>query len=262
MKFNKLLFLIIVFLTLIISLNSINVHAQTCDISNKILDPHVRGDVYLNPLIQTYLTKNSLNEQRNIKYISGSRVYCLGNGKGKKILICGGIHGDEVQGSLSVLEFLYYIQRKEPTGTLYIIPFAIPVDTEKNTRTYNDSGLVYDPNRKANINGTPVNKILKFAVSHKVKYIIDVHSGTGVSKNGMVYYQTNFEKNWAAFIKQKTKSTLKTNPQKGTLRSEARAKKINAIVLEVEKKSQGVDLPVQKELDMIKRAYTYLMMIK
>ena len=149
--------------------------------------------------MRSYLEQNSLNTI-DFNLENGSRVYRFGNGKGKKILICGGIHGDEVQGSLTVISFLYYLKSHGNRGTIYLIPFAIPIDTEKNTRKYNQSGTVYDPNRRADIPGTPVNKILNFALDHEINYLIDIHSGTGVSEQGMVYYGNEFEEKWASSI--------------------------------------------------------------
>lgn len=258
MRINRLIFSILIFFAVISGIATPIFTTPSPNIPNKILDQNVAGDVYLNPLIKTYIEKHPSYQNIATNYTNGSRVYCLSHGKGKRILICGGIHGDEVQGSLSVLGFLYYLKKQGYSGTIYIIPFAIPIDTEKNTRTYNDSGSVYDPNRKANVAGTPVNKILNFAVSHRVKYIVDVHSGLGVNEKGMVYYQSNFEKRWALSIQRKTQSEIRTSPTNGTLRSEASKRKINAITLEVEKKTLGVDSPVQTELNMIKKAYAYL----
>ncbi len=261
MNFKTLIFLILTFSLISSGLISISSPAYATHIYNQTLDVEVGGNIQANPLIEDYLDKNSLNSQFGFNLEKGSQVYRLGNGKGKKILICGGIHGDEVQGSLTVVSMLYYLKSHRNTGTIYIIPFAIPIDTEKNTRYYNQSGDVYDPNRKADIPGTPVNKILKFAVSHKINYLIDVHSGIGVKEEGMTYYGNSFEENWAKNIQNNTGCVIKTNPANGTLRSEASKRNIKAITLEVEKINQGVDVPVQTELNILKNACAYLKVI-
>lgn len=256
MNFKFLFILILIFSIFLVILNCETSYGQP--LSNEIIDPSVAGDVYLNQGINSYLELNSLNEI-NFDLKDGSRVYRLGNGKGKKILICGGIHGDEVQGSLTVIQMLYFLKNQNIHGTVYLIPFAIPIDTEKNTRYYNQSGEVYDPNRKADIPGTPVNKILKFAIDHRVNYIIDVHSGIGVKEEGMVYYGNSFEEKWAQSIQNNTGCVIKTNPTNGTLRSEASKRNIKALTLEVEKIDQGVDIPVQTEFNILKNAYNYLL---
>jgi predicted deacylase len=261
MNFKVLILLILAFSLISSSLINISSPSYATHIYTKTLDVEVGGDIHSNPLIENYLENNSLNTPFDFNLEKGSKIYRLGNGKGKKILVCGGIHGDEVQGSLTVVSLLYYLKSHENTGTIYIIPFAIPIDTEKNTRYYNQSGDVYDPNRKADIPGTPVNKILKFAVSHKINYLIDVHSGIGVKDEGMVYYGNSFEESWAKNIQNNTGCVIKTNPTNGTLRSEASKRNINAITLEVEKLNQGVDVPVQTELNILKKACAYLRVI-
>lgn len=261
MNLKTLIFLILTFSLISSGLININSPAYATHIYSKTLDVEVGGNIHNNLLVENYLENNSLNTPFDFNLEKGSRIYRLGNGKGKKILICGGIHGDEVQGSLTVVSLLYYLKSHENTGTIYIIPFAIPIDTEKNTRYYNQSGDVYDPNRKADIPGTPINKILNFAVSHKINYLIDVHSGIGVKEEGMVYYGNSFEESWAKNIQNNTGCVIKTNPTNGTLRSEASKRNIKAITLEVEKINQGVDVPVQTELNILKKACAYLRVI-
>lgn len=261
MNFKTLIFLILTFSLISSGLININSPTYATHIYKQTLDVEVGGNIHNNLLVENYLENNSLNTQFDFNLEKGSQVYRLGNGNGKKILICGGIHGDEVQGPLTVISMLYYLKSHGNKGTVYIIPFAIPIDTEKNTRYYNQSGDVYDPNRKADIPGTPVNKILNFAVSHKINYLIDVHSGIGVKEEGMVYYGNSFEENWAKNIQNKTGCVIKTNPTNGTLRSEASKRNIKAITLEVEKINQGVDVPVQTELNILKKACDYLRVI-
>ncbi|MDP1553723.1 MAG: succinylglutamate desuccinylase/aspartoacylase family protein [Methanobacteriaceae archaeon] len=261
MNLKTLIFLILTFSLISSGLIGISSPAYAAHIYKQTLDVEVGGNIHAHPLIEDYLDKNSLNSRFDFNLEKGSHIYHLGSGKGKKILICGGIHGDEVQGSLTVVSMLYYLKSQEYTGTIYLIPFAIPIDTEKNTRYYNQSGNVYDPNRKSDIPGTPVNKILKFAISHKISYLIDVHSGIGVKEEGMVYYGNSFEENWAKNIQNNTGCVIKTNPTNGTLRSEASKRNIKAITLEVEKINQGVDVPVQTELNILKKACVYLRVI-
>lgn len=226
----------------------------------QILDKKVHGNVMKNPAIKKYMVKTTANKKMVSKLKQGSVVYRLGNGKGKKILICGGIHGNEPQGPLAVTKFLNYLKKKKINGTIYIIPFAIPIDTQKNSRKYVLSNG-YDPNRKANVIGTPVNKILKFAISHKVDYLIDVHSGTGVSSKGLVYYQKKNEKKWAKYIQKKTGAVISTKPQRGTFRTESSRKGIQSLTFEVNKGSSIIKTS-NKEFKMLKYACAYLHMIK
>lgn len=226
----------------------------------QILDKNVHGNVMKNPAIKNYLNNSSFNQEMVSKLEQGSLVYRLGNGKGKMILIIGGIHGDEPQGSLAVTEFMNYLKKKEINGTIYIIPFAIPVDTEKNSRNYAGSSKPYDPNRKADAAGTPVNNILRFALAHKVDYIIDVHAGDGVSSEGLVYFQNSPEEIWAKYIQEKTGCIIQNKPQTGTFRYETSKNGIKTITMEVEKKSNIIGTS-DKEFKMLIHACEYLHVI-
>ena len=253
----------ILFLTVIILSLGVS-SAVTLDsagsMSVQFLDKNVHGNVMKNPAIKKYLNNTSFNQKMVSKLKQGSLVYRFGNGKGKTILICGGIHGNEPQGPLAVIKFMNYLKNKKINGTVYIVPFAIPVDTEKNSRNYVRSSKHYDPNREFNIAGTPANKILKFALVHKVDYIIDVHAGTEVNSTGLVYFQKDSEKKWASYIQKKTGAIAKTNPQKGTFRSEASKKGIRAITMEVDKKF-NIGKTSDKESKMLIYACVYLHLI-
>ena len=64
------------------------------------------------------------------------------------------------------------------------------------------------PNRIVNIKGSPSWKIVQFAKNNGINYLIDVHSGGGVGKNGFIYHNaisTNTEKKWISYIVSKTK---------------------------------------------------------
>lgn len=260
---SRLFILSILFLTVImlsLGVSSAVTLDNASSMSLQLLDKNVHGNVMKNPAIKKYLSNTYSNREMVTKLKQGSVVYRLGNGKGKTILICGGIHGNEPQGPLAVTKFMNYLKKKKINGTVYIVPFAIPIDTEKNSRCYVRSSKHYDPNRESNVAGTPVNKILKFALAHKVDYIIDVHSGAEVGSKGLVYFQKDSEKKLAGYIQKKTGAIVKTNPQKGTFRSEASKRGIKAITMEVDKK-YNIKETSDKELKMLIYACVYLHVI-
>jgi len=117
------------------------------------------------------------------KQANGSVLLKFGNGNGPKLLMSVGIHGNEIQANIAAMKYLEFIKDKQFNGTLYIIPFDIPCDTALNTRYY--KGM--DPNRIANIPDTPSWKIVQFAKNNGINYLLDVHSGGGVGKNGYIY---------------------------------------------------------------------------
>jgi len=166
-------------------------------------DKSVGGNVLANSAIKKDIPRTSLSNQIFQMIKKGSVILKFGNGHGPKLLISVGIHGNEPQANIAAMKYMEYIKNKNFNGTIYIIPFDIPKDTALNTRYYN--GL--DPNRIANIKGTPSWKIVQFARNNGINYLIDVHSGGGVGKNGFIYHNlasTKIEKKWISYIISKT----------------------------------------------------------
>ena len=168
-----------------------------------IFDSTVGGNILNNPIIKQNIPKTDLSNQISQMTKYGSVIVKLGNGNGPKVLISVGVHGNEPQANIAIMKYLEIIKNKQFNGTLYVIPFDIPKDTALNTRYYNGS----DPNRIANIKGTPGWKIVQFAKNNGIKYLIDMHSGGGVGNNGFIYHNaasTQQEKNIVAYIVSKT----------------------------------------------------------
>jgi uncharacterized protein len=224
-----------------------------------IFDPTVGGNVLSNPSINKYIPKTSFSKQIFQMTKHGSVIIKMGNGKGPKLLISVGIHGNEPQANIAIMKYLELIKNKQINGTFYVIPFDIPRDTALNTRYY--KGL--DPNRIANIKNTPSWKIVQFARTHGIQYILDVHSGGGVGNNGYIYvnkYSTNVEKKWVSYIKSKTHSTsgVDSADSAGMIRIAAHNYGINTITLETERDSTPVMTAAQVEYKMILAATHYL----
>jgi uncharacterized protein len=243
---------------LLLSISSASaVYDNNTTLNYTTLDQNVSGDVMKNPNIKTYLVNDSLTQEMVAGLKNGSIVYKLGNGNGKTIMICGGMHGDEPQGPLSVIKLLEYLKGQDINGTVYIVPFILPSTSAQNTRYY--KGV--DPNRVADVKGTPAYNIIQFALAHNVDYLMDIHSGYGVGSKGLVFYQTLSEKNLGAYIQSKTGCLLQSKPNEGTLRTTATASGINAITIEVEKSSLGVPGTVETEYKMLLNACAYLGLI-
>lgn len=155
--------------------------------------------------------------------------------------------------------YIEYLKDKSFNGTLYIIPFDIPQDTAKDTRYYNG----VDPNRIANINGTPGWKIVQFAHENGIEYLIDMHSGAGVGPNGLLYVNpklTTQEKNLANYIVSQTKCGISVDKEDspGMIRDAAHSHGINSITLEVEKDNTPVMTAAMAEFKMLRAAARYL----
>ncbi|MDD3985833.1 MAG: succinylglutamate desuccinylase/aspartoacylase family protein [Methanobacterium sp.] len=116
-----------------------------------ILDNRLGGNVTQTPQIDKCIPKTDFAKTIFNLEKKGSVILKFGDGHGPKLLILAGIHGNETAANIAIMKYLEYIKDKKIHGTLYIIPFAIPVDTALNTRFYNG----VDPNRIADVKGSP-----------------------------------------------------------------------------------------------------------
>lgn len=238
-----------------------NTSGNSSNYNITVLDSSVGGDVQANPEISQNIPKTNLSTQIFNMTKQGSVVLKFGNGNGPKLLISAGIHGNEPEANIAVMKYIEYIKNMNFNGTLYIIPFDIPKDTALNSRLYNGQ----DPNRIANINGTPGWNIVKFAQSMGVNYLLDVHSGSGVGSGGFIYTnpsstQTTGERNWTSYIVSQTGSSYgpdsAENP--GMVRSFAHSKGMNTITFEVERDTIPTMTAAETEYHMILAAAQYL----
>ena len=120
-----------------------------------------------------------------------------------------------------------------------------------------------DPNRYANIIGTPGWKVVEFAKKNGIRYILDLHSGRDLEKykNGLVFVTPGWseESKWAHYIKLKTGSfvtSAKKHP--GMVNVYGNKLGINTLTLEVER-DEGSSLHwANIQYKMIKAACNYL----
>ena len=223
-----------------------------------IFDKHVAGDVLKNHEINSYIPKTSFAKTIFRLEKSGSVMLKFGNGNGPKVLISAGIHGNETEANIAIMKYLEYIKDKSFNGTLYVIPFDIPIDTAKNTRFYNGK----DPNRIANIVGSPGWNIVNFAHKNGINYLLDVHSGGEVSSKGLLNVNKGTslsqEVKWAKYIKSVSGCTSRVQPlETGMVRAQAFKYNINTITMEVERDSAPTLVSAATEFKMIKAAMKF-----
>lgn len=222
-------------------------------------DSTLGADVTKNPEIDKYFPRTSFSNQILEYQKKGSSILQFGNGNGPSLLIIAGIHGNEAESNISVIKYLEYMKDKNFDGTIYVIPFAIPYSTSINSRLWEGK----DPNRIANIKGTPGWKIVQFAKNNGISHIIDVHSGGGLSSysNGLIFSNISCTegRSWAYHIRSKVGSAVCSGITiPGTIRIYANSLGIKAITLEVER-DLGCTLHwANVQLNMIKAACGYL----
>ncbi len=226
-----------------------------------ILDSSLGGDVLKNSEINQYIPKTEFSNQIFNMAKQGSVVLKFGNGNGPKLLISAAIHGNEVEASIATMKFLEYIKDKTFNGTLYVIPFDIPKNTELNVRNYNGQ----DPNRVCNIPGTPGYNIVQFCLREGVQYLLEVHSGTGVGSSGLLisnseYTMTQQERAWASYINSHSNSwtLIGIDDYAGLMRTYANKLGINSMNMEVDSVVLSTKTAAELEYTMILAATQFL----
>lgn len=223
-----------------------------------IFDKNVAGDVTKNNEINKYVPKTTFAKTIFRLEKSGSVILKFGNGIGPKVIISAGIHGNETEANIAIMKYLEFIKDKTIKGTLYVIPFDIPCDTALNTRFYHGQ----DPNRIANIQGTPGWNIVQFAHKNGLNYLLDVHSGGGVSSKGLLNVNTGTsssqEYKWAHYITKVSGCISRIQPlETGMIRDQTFKYKINTITLEVERDTTPTLNAANTEFKMINAAMKF-----
>ncbi|MGL6298816.1 MAG: hypothetical protein ACRC1M_06605 [Methanobacteriaceae archaeon] len=223
-------------------------------------DKTAGGNVLKNSKVSKNIPNGALSKKIVSMTKKGSVILKFGNGNGPKLLISAGIHGNENAANIATLRLIETIKNKKINGTIYIIPFLIPKDTEKNSRNwyYTARNANVDPNEVAHRNDTPGNKVVKFAKENNISCIIDVHTGGGLNsyKKGFIYANkypaTKIESKWLKYIKKYVNPTITYNiPEKGMIRNQARINGISTITMEVERDNGYVSNWAKVEYKML-----------
>ena len=98
-----------------------------------------------------------------------------------KIMLIAGVHGNELPPQIGALWLAEKLWGCDVNGTVYIIPFAFPEATMKNSRRFKG----FDMNRSAAVSGSASNRIIKTADNLKVISLADFHSTKPRSNPGI-----------------------------------------------------------------------------
>lgn len=146
-----------------------------------IINRQTGGDIRKNSLLTSYLpktvlTNRILNEARN-----GTPMITFGTGRGPVVFMVAGVHGNELPAQVASMKLINYLNGKVIRGTVYIVPFAIPLTTSNNIRYWYGN----DPNDLANITGSPTNLIVRKAKKLGAQALGDFHSTKPGARPGM-----------------------------------------------------------------------------
>ncbi|MBI5679857.1 MAG: succinylglutamate desuccinylase/aspartoacylase family protein [Methanobacterium sp.] len=177
----------------------------------EVINTATGGNINKNAEITNNAPKTELTQQIISEAKKGTPMIKLGEGD-PKIMIIAGVHGEELSPQIAALILINELQGKKLKGTIYIVPFAIPKSSEKNTRDFNN----IDPNRAADIPGSPGNVLLAVAQQKNVKFVGEFHStqpgGEPGKKVVMCSKETSYESfKIAEFMRTATKSDIFLN---------------------------------------------------
>jgi len=142
----------------------------TVEISN--IDTSTGADVTKNSVLMKHVSRTSVVNKLIQASRKGTPMIRFGNGTGTKVMMISGVHGSEIPPQIAMLNLVNSLMDRNIKGTIYIVPFAIPSSTAKNTRYWNGK----NPNSISHIAGTPTYRILNVARLNQVKYLGDFHS--------------------------------------------------------------------------------------
>jgi hypothetical protein len=199
-----------------------------------IVDNSTGGDVSSNTVLMDNLNQTPVTMEVVEAAKQGTPMIVLGDGSRPRIMLVAGVHGGELPPQLAALNLINELNGEKIKGTVYIIPFAIPINTATGNRTPNNS----DPDRVAHNPGTPLNNIINTSIQCDVTLLVDFHSAQPndiPGKNCIIYYpQNNKSQELAQYIGNRTGSPLvEVGPYPGVLSTVSNQNGITAVVCEV-----------------------------
>lgn len=129
------------------------------------------GDLLDNENISKNISKSLVSDLLLRLAARGTPLIELGKGY-PKVMIIAGVHGNELPPQLAALNLIEMIQYHKLRGTVYLIPFAAPGATMKNSRWFNGVDL----NRASSSKGSITNNIVKLIQMLNVDAVADFHS--------------------------------------------------------------------------------------
>ena len=191
-----------------------SVYKLQIDIINKFS----AGDITKNRLLMQHIPHTSLTNQLLLAAKKGTPIVTFGKRNRSGILILAGVHGNEFPPQIAAVKLIHKLAVEELNVTVRIIPFAIPFSTEKNLRSWKGQ----DPNRTADLYGTPTNNILAYSKRKDVKYLGDFHSTRPGGYPGKLSVLCSeipclLSFQMADFIEKETRSTLLSFTKAGSI---------------------------------------------
>ncbi|WP_321422808.1 succinylglutamate desuccinylase/aspartoacylase family protein [uncultured Methanobacterium sp.] len=225
------------------------------------------GDISLNPDLMKELIPGNIGKHLIDAALKGTPLLKFGSGS-PRILLCAGIHGNELPPQVAFFKLLDYMEDKKINGTVYTIPIAIPYATMKNSRRFQG----WDMNRKTFTEGYISNNILKTAQKLEIQAAADFHSTQPQSNPGIESVFCSKKPCYKSFkiadhITSQTSSKVISQEKAGTLYGGALEDELNlsgipAVTCEVVSRNGKVDSgSVERSLMQMKSFLNYFNVI-
>lgn len=146
----------------------------------KIISKKTGGRVSENENIKAYIPNCTVPNRLLKAARYGTPMIKIGD-TSPKIMLTAGVHGNELPPQIAALWLAEELWGNDINGTVYLIPFAIPEATMKNSRRFKG----FDMNRTAAVSGSVSNKIIKTANNIGVVSLADFHSTKRRSNPGI-----------------------------------------------------------------------------
>lgn len=148
-----------------------NIYTVKNSVSLKILKWGNKGDITKVALLKKNMPKNKWVKEAVKAAKKGNPLLKFHGGKGKKVFIIAGVHGNELSSQVAGMKLIKYLSNHPIKGTVYVIPF---VNIKATTHKVRHTGVDY--NRVAPKAGTISNKIVKLVVKYKCDAFGDLHT--------------------------------------------------------------------------------------
>jgi len=225
------------------------------------------GDISRNQDLMKELIPDSIGKPLIDAALKGTPLLKFGSGS-PRILLCAGIHGNELPPQVAFFKLLNYLENKKINGTVYTIPIAIPYATMKNSRRFQG----WDMNRKTFTEGHISNTILKTAQKLKIQAAADFHSTQPQSNPGIESVFCSKKPCYKSFkiadyITSQTSSKVISQEKAGTLYGGALEDELNlsgipAVTCEVVSRNGKVDSgSIERSLMQMKSFLNYFNLI-
>jgi len=116
----------------------------------------------------------------DIQHLTEDVIYVFSNGAGPRILLCGGIHGDEYESQIVLRELSNTLNSSEIRGLLIIIPTINPSASQNGFRVSPEDGKNMNRVFPGNANGSITERMAAFLhdqVFPNIDLLVDVHAG-------------------------------------------------------------------------------------